>query len=258
MRLTNCLQEFLRTAAAKPALLIPPWYRIKRLCEGLILKPVLLFDVNETLLNVDALRPAFLRIFGDENVLKEWFDAVLLYSQTLTIISVYRDFSVLAEDALRMVASTRQQDLSREDVKEVLEGIRSLPPHPEVLLALRRLKAGGFRLAALTNSSKQAVQAQLANAGLHDLFENVMSVDAVGKFKPALETYAYACSTLLVAPKGTMLVAAHPWDVQGAMRAGLRGAFLKRSGKSWFGDDPKPEFESSNLAELADRLLLLD
>ncbi len=218
------------------------------------MKPLLIFDVNETLLNVDVLQPEFLRVFGDQHVLKEWFDAVVLYSQTATLIDNYEDFSALAEQALDMVVTAKDVVMNNDDKRGILEKMLSLPPHPEVPAALDQLHAAGFRLAALTNSSHKAAEEQLKNAGIHHLFERVLSVDAVGKFKPAPEVYAYAGSELKAKPGEMLLIAAHPWDVQGAMHSGLRGAFIKRSGKAWFSKMLKPEFTAANLAELAAHL----
>ena len=218
------------------------------------MKPLLIFDVNETLLRVDALQPEFSQLFGDPHVLKEWFDAVVLYSQTATLIDNYEDFSTLAEQALDMVAAAKEVVIDDEDKRGILQRMLSLPAHPEVPAALEGLHVAGFRLVALTNSNHKAAESQLTNAGIRHLFERVLSVDAVRKFKPAPEVYAYAGSELKATPGEMLLIAAHPWDVQGAMRAGLRGAFIKRSGKSWFSKTLKPEFTAANLAELTAHL----
>lgn len=222
------------------------------------MKPVLIFDVNETLLRVDVLQLAFVKIFGSPYALKEWFDGVILSSQTATLIDDYRDFSILAEQALQMLASAKMVSLTATDKQEILSGMLSLPAHPEVAAALRRLHSSGFRLAALTNSAQDAAEAQLKNAGLRDLFERVLSVDAVGKFKPAPEVYAYAGVELKVSPGEMLLIASHPWDVEGAMHAGLRGAFLQRPGKSWVRKDLTPEFIAPDLAVMTESLLLID
>jgi 2-haloacid dehalogenase len=219
------------------------------------MRPLLLFDVNETLLRVDALQPEFTRVFGDPHVMKQWFDALVLYSQTVTLIGSYEDFSTLAEQALAMVAAANYVAIKVEDKRSILQGMLALPAHSEVSEALEKLHASGFRLAALTNSSHKAAESQLVNAGIRHHFERVLSVDAVRKFKPAPETYAYASAELKVAPGEMILIAAHPWDILGAMRAGLRGAFLRRSGKAWFGETSKPEFTAADLTELTEQLL---
>ena len=219
------------------------------------MKPLLVFDVNETVLRVDALQPEFTRVFGDPNVMKEWFDALVLYSQTVTLIDSYQDFSTLAEQALEMVAAAKGVVIKGEDKRTILQNMLALPAHSEVSAALEKLHAAGFRLAALTNSNHKAAETQLANAGIRHLFERVLSVDAVRKFKPAPETYAYAGSELKAAPGEMVLIAAHPWDILGAIRTGLRGAFIRRSGKAWFETTLRPEFIAADLAELTTQLL---
>lgn len=222
------------------------------------MKPMLVFDVNETLLRVDALQPEFTRVFDDPHAMKEWFDALVLYSQTVTLIDSYEDFSTLAEQALEMVAAAKHVVMKDEDNRAILQKMLALPAHSEVSAALEKLHAAGFRLAALTNSSHKAAESQLANAGIRHHFERVLSVDAVRKFKPAPETYAYAGSELKAAPGEMMLIAAHPWDILGANRAGLRTAFIRRSGKALFGESSKAEFTAADLAELAEQLLASD
>ena len=219
------------------------------------MKPVLVFDVNETLLDVKVLRPLFEQGFGDPNVLKEWFDAVILYSQTITIIGEYRGFAEVAKDALHMVASSRDASLPAAIEREILEGMLSLPAHSEVAAALTTLGNAGFRLAALTNSTQTAAETQLKNAGLRNSFERVMSVDSVRRFKPAPETYAFAAKALGASPDETIMVASHPWDIQGAIRAGLQGAFLRRPGASWFGTGVTPRFTEPDLERLAETLV---
>jgi FMN phosphatase YigB (HAD superfamily) len=106
--------------------------------------------------------------------------------------------------------------------------MQELSPHPEVPAALGRLRDAGLRLAALTNSTRQVAQAQLANAGLAELFEQILSADQVGRLKPAPEPYRMAAEALGVPVGQLWLVAAHGWDVAGALAAGCRAAFVAR------------------------------
>jgi 2-haloacid dehalogenase len=83
----------------------------------------------------------------------------------------------------------------------------------------------------LTNSPLQVVEAQLKNAGLAHYFEKNLSVDSVRMFKPAAEVYRMAAGELGVSPEHIRLVAAHDWDVVGALNAGCAAAFIARPGK---------------------------
>lgn len=219
---------------------------------------ILVFDVNETLLDVRAMEPQFVRIFGDPGALREWFSLLLLHSEVAALAGPYFDFATLAEAVLTMVAETRKIRISSGDVEAVLQAMLSLPPHPEVQDALADLQAAGIRLVALTNSSDRMVQAQLANAGLAPFFESVFSVNTVQRYKPAPEPYRMVASALSVPPARLRMVAAHAWDILGAMRVGYAGAFVARPGRVLFPLTPKPDVVGENLRVVAAQIIQKD
>ncbi len=218
-------------------------------------RSILVFDVNETLLDLKALRPHFERLFKDGAVVKEWFAQVLLYSQTVTQTGEYMDFGKLARAGLQMVAKIHQAQLTEEDIAGVMKSVGSLPPHPDVLDGLHKLHKEHFYIVALTNSGETVAKQQIKNAGLEDMFERVFSVDAVSKFKPAPEVYRYVAENLDVKPSELTMIAAHPWDLMGAKAAGCEVAFIQRPGTAWFPLTPKPALLGETLTELADQLI---
>src|ERR671931_2479101 len=132
--------------------------------------------------------------------------------------------------------------------------MRQLPPHPEVRESLERLRDAGLRLAALTNSPPQVAEAQLTNAGLRGYFEQALSADAVRRLKPAPAPYHMAAERLGV-PRGAIrLIAAHAWDVAGALRAGCAAAFVARPGKVLDPLVEPPDVVGANLREVAERI----
>ncbi len=191
---------------------------------------VCVFDVNETLLDLAALDPHFERVFGDAGVRRSWFVQVLQSALVATVTGVYSDFGAVGAAALDMTAEREGVKVSDEDRQAILGGMRELPPHPEVPEALDRLRAAGLRLAALTNNTAEVAEAQLGNAGLSDRFEKILSADTVRRLKPAPEPYRAAAEALGVETAQVRLVAAHAWDVAGAMRAGCAAAFVARPG----------------------------
>jgi 2-haloacid dehalogenase len=217
--------------------------------------PVCVFDVNETLLDLAALDGEFQRLFGDPGMRVSWFGQLLQSAMVATITGRYTDFGTVGRAALEMTAARLGVELSEEDREAVVGGMTRLPAHPEVPGALRRLGDGGLRLAALTNSTERVATAQLEHAGIIGSFEAVLTADAVRRLKPAPEPYRMAADRLGVAPADVLLVAAHAWDVAGALAAGCQAAFVARPGKVLDPLADPPELVVADLDELADRLL---
>jgi 2-haloacid dehalogenase len=216
---------------------------------------VLVFDVNQTMLDLNALRPHFARVFGDGKTMDEWFSLLLHYSLVVSVADAYTDFGSVGRAVLEMLASTKGVKLSTEDATRILQGLLSLPPHADVPDSLKRLRAAGFRMVTLTNSSSSALKAQLQNAGLTQYFDEAISVESVRRFKPDLEVYRSAAAHLGAQPGELLLIAAHPWDVFGAMKAGWQGAFVARNGITPFPLGPKPTIIGADLKAVADTLL---
>lgn len=219
---------------------------------------VLVFDVNETLLDLSVLDPHFERLFGAAHVKQEWFDQLLLQAMTATLTGHYRDFGTIGRSALEVVAFRHGRSLRRDDLAVLTERMRTLPAHPDVRPSLDRLAEAGFRLAALTNSANEAAHAQLDHASLRSYFETVLSVDAVHRFKPAAAVYEMAATSLGVAPGAIRMVAAHAWDVTGALRAGCAAAFVARPGTCLSALDEHPDIVEPDLNAVTDRILERD
>jgi 2-haloacid dehalogenase len=219
---------------------------------------VIVCDVNETLLDIGALEPQFKQAFGDGRVLQEWFATVLLYSEVATLAGPYSDFASIGGASLDMVASAHGITLSPVDRSRILRGMLTLPAHPDVRDGLQAMRDAGLRLVTLTNSAPAAVQQQLANAGLAALFEQSFSVAAVQRFKPAAEAYRSVADSLRLPPDRLRLVAAHAWDVVGALRAGCAAAFVARPGKVLYPLGPKPDIVGPDFKTVAQQIVAAD
>jgi 2-haloacid dehalogenase len=229
-----------------------------RLEEIDMTKPVLVFDMNETLLDMAALDPTFARIFGTPDgaeLRNKWFTLVLQLFLTATITGEYRSFDKLTDDALQMLAAQRGSTASADDRAALKEAQGKIPAHPDAQPALRRLKEAGFTLATLTNSTAKSAQKLLEHAGLRDSFDQVLSADAVERYKPAREAYEYAAQELKVDAGDILLVAAHAWDIAGAKAAGCDAAFIGRPGKVLSPAGPEPKYEARDLVSLAERIV---
>jgi 2-haloacid dehalogenase len=195
---------------------------------------MLVLDVIETMLDIRALAPHFIRAFGDGQVLNEWFANLLLYANVTTVAGPYADFGTLAGAVLEMTVAARGKMLASDDRNRILQGTLTLPPHPDVTEGLTRLQAAGFRMVTLTNSAPAGVAQHLRNAGLSGFFECSFSIDVVKKYKPAADTYQYVARELAVSTGDLRMIAAHAWDVHGALRAGCAAAFITRPGHALF------------------------
>jgi 2-haloacid dehalogenase len=217
----------------------------------------LVFDVNETLFDLAALRAPFAAAFGDDAPLGEWFARVLHGSLVATVTDSYEDFASIGRRVLETVAMRQRVELSSEERSAILDAMLRLPAHPEVNGALARLRSAGFPLATLSNSSSGMVRTQLEHAGLLERFDAVLSVEEVRRFKPAPEPYLMAADRLGVAPSEMRLVAAHDWDVWGAMRAGCEAAYVARWGVPFTLGRP-PGIVERDLSAVAEEILRLD
>jgi len=219
---------------------------------------VLVFDVIETLLDLRVLDPAFEAAFDDAGARQQWFSQMLQSAFVATVTGTYRDFGQLGRAALQMTAQRHGIELSQEEQQRILGTIRQLPPHPEVLDGLTRLRDAGFRMAALTNSTAEVAEAQLAHAQVRELFEQALSADMAKRLKPAAEAYHMAAQRLGIQPGDVRMIAAHAWDITGAIRAGWAAAFIARPGMVLDPAGEQPDIVAADLREAAEQIILHD
>jgi 2-haloacid dehalogenase len=219
-------------------------------------RPIIVFDVNETLLDLDTLHPTLDRIFGDPAAIRLWFANLITYSEALTLAGVYVPFTDIGAAVLRMLAATRDITISDSDAAELTDRFATMPPHPEVPAALRRLREDGFRLFTLTDNTLAISGRQLEHAGVIDVFERRFSVDeTVRRHKPAPEAYHSVATALEVDPGDICLVACHVWDTIGARAAGWQAGLILRQGNAPLSVGPQPDYIGKNLDEIADQLI---
>jgi 2-haloacid dehalogenase len=219
---------------------------------------VLVFDVNETLIDIESIAPLFGDLFGDDRVLREWFGQLVTYSMTVTFTEQYVDFFTLGRGVLQMLADSRGIDITDADMDRLQSHMRTMPAHPDVEDGLIALSDNGFRLVTLTNSPhRPGLQTPLEHAGLAGFFEQQLSVDGCRAFKPSPSVYRYACETLGVAPADCMMVAAHVWDLLGAHQVGFSTALITRPGNPPLPVEglPQPTLVASDLRQLAAQLI---
>lgn len=221
---------------------------------------VLVFDVNETLSDLTSLQDRFADVGAPTDLLSVWFAGILRDGFALTAAGGYAAFADLARDGLRALISSREHTLRARSVDEaadhIVEGFAALPLHPDVPDGIRALHDAGIRLVTMTNGSTSVTEALLDRAGLRDYFELLLDVTGPRRWKPAAAAYHYAVDRVGVPLGDAMLVAVHPWDVDGAVRAGLSAAWVRRgTNHSAYPSAMTPAtLVVDDLAELASRL----
>lgn len=219
--------------------------------------PMIVFDVNETLLDLETMAPIFERIFRERLAMRLWFANLILYSEALTLARVYVPFTEIGAAVLQMLADTRGISITANDKEQLTEKFSTMPAYPEVPGALKKLRAAGFRLFTLTNNLVEVQGRQLEHAGIIDQFDRRFSVDdqEVRRHKPAPEVYAYVQRQLRVPASDLFLVASHTWDTLGAVAVGWGAALIKRPGNELLSVGPQPTTTGADLEEVANRII---
>lgn len=219
-------------------------------------RPTLVFDVNETLLDFNVLAPAFVQIFGDASVLREWFNQVILYSEALSLADEYVDSGKVGAAVLAMLAEIKGRKVEPEALDILKKAPATMPTYPDVAPALARLKEAGFRMVTLSNNATAANEVQLGNAGLRPFFEHLYSIDdEVRRYKPARESYLSIARKLQVTPSDLWLVSCHAFDTLGAAAAGYRTALILRPQNAPIALGRGPDIVGDNLLTVADTLI---
>ena len=219
---------------------------------------VIAFDVNETLLDLAPLDPLFEREFGSAMIRAQWFAQMLLLGFTGGLTGRYVDFPTAQRAALTMIAATTGTRLDPEAGERIVDQMRRLPPHPDAAPALDRLREADLTLAALTNSPLDVARDQLTYAGLAQRFDAILSADQVQVLKPRPEPYHLVARTFEVRVTDVRLVAAHAWDISGALAVGCTAAFVSRPGKALSPVGDQPDITGADMLEVAERIAAAD
>jgi 2-haloacid dehalogenase len=216
---------------------------------------VAVFDVNETLSDMAPLADRFVDVGAPPQLAKTWFAALLRDGFALTSVGATEKFATLGEDLLREALGREQLNRDIDDaVEHIMSGFQSLDVHPDVPAGVRNLRQNGLRLVTLSNGSTQIAERLLTQAGIRNEFEELLSVESAGIWKPAKGAYEYASTVCAVQLAQMMLIAVHPWDIDGAARAGMATAWINRAGGRYPRYFTAPQVTANSVTDLADRL----
>jgi 2-haloacid dehalogenase len=192
--------------------------------------PVLVFDVNETLSDLSPLAARFVEVGAPASMAQLWFASLLRDGIALTAAGGTAPFAAIGEELLRELLPTAMPSRPLEEaVGHIMAGLTALELHPDVAPGVRTLRDGGRRLVTLSNGAAAIAERLLSEADLRDQFEQVLSVEDAGVWKPGRRAYEYAAEACAVDTGDMLLVSVHPWDIDGAARAGLGTVWLNRT-----------------------------
>ena len=221
-------------------------------------RDTVLFDVNETLLDLSSLKPLFQQALGSESVTATWFSMLLHSSTVCSLTNTQSNFATLAGIMLDTLAARMKLSVSSEMRQAILGGFASLPAHPDIVPALTKLRSAGYRTVAFSNSSHDLVSNRISNAGLSDHFNDVLSVEKTGIFKPDRRVYEYAADKLNRPMTELRLIATHDWDTHGAMSAGLLAGYIDRNGAPYHPLYLRPDVYAADMTDVVEQVIQQD
>jgi 2-haloacid dehalogenase len=215
---------------------------------------VLIFDVNETLIDFESMHDLFERVFGDKRVMREWLGHLIMYSMTITLSGLYKEYWSIGSGCFDMVGKIHGFHIKPADTEALRQAMKTMPAHKDAAEGLKLLKDAGFRMVTLTNSPPTPGQkTPLENAGLSGFFEKQFNIEACRAYKPSPSVYHYVAQDLDVAPADCCMVATHVWDTIGGQAAGMAGGLVTRPGNALLpiAGLPQPNAVGATLPDLA-------
>ena len=209
------------------------------------------FDAYGTLFDFSSAAASCADALGDKagRLTALWRDKQLNYSWLRAVQNRHEDFWRVTGDALDFALEV----LGVEDatLRERLMGVYlRLSPFPEVVDTLRQLRAGGMRMAILSNGSPAMLAPLVENAGFGDLFDAVLSVEEAGVYKPHPKVYQLAVDRLGVPACDIAFLSSNGWDAYAASAFGMRAVWCNRYSQPKERLPGAPEREIRSLAEL--------
>jgi 2-haloacid dehalogenase len=186
---------------------------------------------------------------------RTWREKQLEYSFRRGLMQNYENIARCTSDALDYTSSYFKVSLSEKDKQELLDAYKVLPAFDDAKEGLERAKKSGFRMFAFSNGSANAVETLLTHAGIRDYFLGVVSVDEVKTFKPNPGVYCHFLRRAAATGADAWLISSNPFDVIGALSAGMRAAWVKRSPDALF--DPwgiEPTLTVSTLLTIGEQI----
>ena len=218
---------------------------------------LLLFDVYETLFEMELLERKANAILNSKRGYLYWFELFMQYCFVDNCLDEHHSFASIAKATLHMAGTNLGVNVTNDHADEMVELLNHLPLKEGITEALSELYDQGYRIAALTNASQEIIQNRMERTGLISYFEQVLSAEQVKKYKPAKEVYSWAAELLGLAPKDILFVSSHSWDIAGAANAGMQTVFLEHDKEIFYSLFAEPHFRIKNVEQLVQEMKLM-
>ena len=227
-----------------------------RSCHAHPAPALIIFDVIETLSDMSPLQQRFEEVGLDAHEATTWFATLLRDGFALTVTGAKPSLASPARGSLEVSLAGHVPEQTLEHaVLHIIESLSGLGVHGDVVDGVTALAEQSRRLATLSNGGTAVAEALFAAAGICDHFDQLRTVEDAPRWKPDQEAYHYALrSCELDEPGEAMLVAVHPWDIEGARSAGLSTAWINRSGVRYPPYFGAPDLQASSVLDLAQQL----
>lgn len=216
---------------------------------------IIFFDVVETVFSLTPLQEKLAELNLPVGTDRLFFAQLLRDAFALSASGVFRTFPEIAKATLTVLLNSLGREARESTLKEILGVFSQLPAHPDVKPALEKIKRSDSQAVLLTNGSRANTEKLARDAGIEPLVDDIVSVEDFKIWKPQAELYRLAVKKHACAPDEALLIAAHAWDVHGAMQAGLRGIWVKRQELTYHPLMANPSGQATSLTEAVDLAL---
>ena len=218
-------------------------------------KKLILFDVYETLLDLQSIKKKVNSILDSKRGYMHWLDLMTQFCLVDNCTGTFHNFLTIAEATLTMAGRDLGKSINREEADKIIHQLGHLPVNEGVSENLSRLRDAGYRLAAITNTPTDVIRGRMERTGLVSYFEKVLCADEIRKYKPATEVYDWAVKKLSIPKNEVLYVSAHGWDVMGAMQAGIDSVYLEQAELLYYPIAKKPTYSYKNLDKFVQECL---
>lgn len=213
---------------------------------------IIFFDVVETVFSLTPLEDKMAELNLPAGTDRLFFAQLLRDAFALSASGVFHPFPDIAKGTLTVLLHSLGHEADETTLKDILGVFARLPAHRDVKPALEKMRDSDCQAVLLTNGSRANTGKLVRDNGIEHLVDDIVSVEDFNIWKPQTELYRQAALKHSCAPANALLVAAHAWDVHGAIRAGFHGIWIQRQESLYHPLMGSPDGQVTNLIDAVD------